>query len=216
MRTLFMSVLLAFLVLGSTGCASFMALATEDGLEQKISFNSDPPGVKLFLNGTRPLGETPFAKKIERSKDLFIIAKKEGFEDQQIHLTQHFNHWFWGNFVFGGLIGSAIDYGDGAVVQLDPTTYYINMLPRKSSLEQQRYYAKTRWVRNFLLVGYPHIQGDLVRGEGEYLSSVLAMLNVPAVEKAEALNRLKKISAESKGAVDFTEHVLADFSWSPL
>ncbi len=216
MQKLFMSAFLVFLAVGSTGCASFIALATDDGLEQKISFNSDPPGVTLFLNGTRPLGETPFAKKIERSKDLFVIAKKDGFEDKQIHLTQRFNHWFWGNVLFGGLIGSAVDYADGAVMQLDPTTYYINMLPRKVSLEQRQYYEKTRLVRNFLLIGYPHLQGDLVRGEGEYLSSLFAILNVSSLERTQVLDRLKQISAESEGAVDFAEHVFADFSWPQL
>jgi hypothetical protein len=217
MQKLFMSAFLAFLALGATGCASIVALATEDGLEQKISFNSDPSGVKLFLNGTKPLGETPFARKIERSEHLFIIAKKEGFEDQRIQLTQHFNHWFWGNILFGGLIiGSTVDYANDAVVQLDPTTYYITMMPKKASLEQRQQHEKTQWARNLMLVGYPHIQADLARGEGEYLTSVLAILNVRVWEREQALSRLKRISGESNGASDFAERVLKDYSWPHL
>jgi hypothetical protein len=212
MRKFFIPAFMAILALGSLGCASIVSLATEDGLEQKITFNSDPSGVKLFLNGTKPLGETPLARKIERSENQFVIAKKEGFEDQRILLTHHFNHWFWGNVIFGGLIGSTVDYADSAVVEIDPTTYYITMMPQKMSFEQRRQYVKTRGARNLLLVGYPYIQEDLARGEGEYLMSVLTMLKVRSGEKEQALNRLKKISVESKGAPEFAERVLIVFS----
>jgi len=210
------SVFLVVLALGVTGCASIVSLANEDGLDQKISFNSDPSGAKLFLNGTKPLGETPFARKIERSENAFVIAKKEGYEDQQIQLTHHFNHWFWGNILLGGLIGSTIDYADDAVIQLDPTTYYITMTPKQVSLEQQQHHEVIRRVRNLLMVGYPNIQGELARGEGEYLTSVLTALNVQNHEREQALGRLKKASEESIGAPDFAERILRDFNRTQL
>lgn len=90
------------------------------------------------------------------------------------------------------------------------------MTPKKASLEEKQQHAKTKWARNLMLVGYPHIQGDLTRGEGEYLSSVLAVLKVPAPQREQALDRLRKISAESKNAPDFAERVLKDFRWPQL
>jgi len=217
MRRILVPAFLVFLILGSVGCATIMSFSEEDdGLVQKITFSSDPSSVKLFLNGAKPLGETPLAIKIERSKDQFIIAKKEGFQEQRIPLRHHFNHWFWGNFLFGGPIGSTVDYVNDAVVQLDPTTYHITMTPIEMSSEQRQQHAKTRWVRNLILVGFSHIQGDLARGKGEYLSSVLAGLNVTDGQRERALDRLKKISVESKWAPEFAERVLKEFGWPLL
>jgi len=217
MQKQFMWIFLAVLALGSTGCASVVSLISEGGLDQEFAFTSDPPGAKLFLNGGVPLGETPLPSvKIERSKTAFVVIKKDGFEEQSIHLKHRFNYWFLGNFILGGLLGSTTDFADGAVVQLDPTTYHINMTPKKASLEQKQQLAKTWWARNLILVGYSHIQADLSRGEGEHLSSVLAMLNVPAGQREQALDQLRKLLAESKHAMDFAERVLKDFHWHHL
>lgn len=214
MQKFFMSVFWAVLAIGSVGCASVVSFVTEGGLDQELTFTSDPPGVKLFLNGGVPIGETPLTNvKVERSKTAFVVAKKEGFEEQSIHLKHHFNYWFFGNFIFGGLLGSTTDFGNGAVVQLDPTTYHVNMTPKKASLEQMQQHAKTKRARNLMLVGYPQIQADLARGTGEYLSSVLAVLHVTDGQREEAVDRLRKFSADSKSAPEFAEKVLVGFHW---
>jgi hypothetical protein len=212
MKRRFMWAFLAVLAMGPIGCASVVSLISEGGLDQEFSFTSDPPGAKLFLNGGVPLGETPLTSvKIERSKTAFIVVKKDGFEEQSIHLKHRFNYWFFGNFILGGLVGSTTDFADSAVVQLDPTTYHINMTPKQASLEQKQQLAKTWWARNLILVGYPHIQADLSRGEGEHLSSILAILNVPAGQREQALDQLRKLLAESRHAPDFARKVLEDF-----
>lgn len=213
----FMWAFLAALAMGPIGCASVVSLISEGGLDQEFAFTSDPPGAKLFLNGGVPLGETPLTKiKIERSKTAFIVVKKDGFEEQSIHLKHRFNYWFLGNFILGGLLGSTTDFADGAVVQLDPTTYHINMTPKQVSLEQKQQLAKTRWARNLIFVGYSHIQADLSRGEGEHLSSVLTILNVSAGQREQALDQLRKLSIESTNAPDFAERVLKEFDWPHL
>ncbi|UVT14776.1 MAG: hypothetical protein H8K04_13110 [Nitrospira sp.] len=217
MHNFLFSACLALLAIDLVGCASVVSLVSNGGLAQEFTFTSEPPGVKLFLNGGLPLGVTPVTDvKIERSSNAFVVAKKEGFEDQSIRLTHHFNYWFFGNFIIGGLFGSTTDFADGAVVQLDPTSYHVTMTPKQVSLEQMQQHAKTRWARNLLLVGYPHIQADLVRGNGEYLSSIFAMLKVPAEEREQALERLRKLSVESKHAPDFAERVLHAFHWPHL
>ena len=84
------STLVCSIVLGLfvTGCASVVSWISEGGLDQEMSFTSEPPGAQLFLNGGVPIGVTPLLKvKIERSKINFIVAKKEGFEDQSVLLT---------------------------------------------------------------------------------------------------------------------------------
>jgi hypothetical protein len=150
--------------------------------------------------------------KVARAKNTFIVVKMDGFEDQTIHIRDQFNYWFWGNIICCGLLGSTTDLADGATVKLDPATYHFNLNPKKASLEERQYLAKTRWMRNLMLVGYPHIQQDLAKGQGEYLSSVLSMLAVAENNRDQAIGRLRQLSEESQAAPDFAEKVLRDFA----
>lgn len=180
MRKVTASICVIVLGLFFSGCASVVSLVSEGGLDQGMTFTSEPPGAQILLLGATPLGTTPIPKvKVERAKNTFLVVKKDGFEDQTIHLRDHFNYWFWGNIICCGLLGSTTDVADGATVQLDPTTYHFNLNPKKASLEERQQLAKSRWMRNLMLVGYPQIQQDLARGHGEYLSSVLSMLAIP-------------------------------------
>jgi len=73
-----------------TGCASVVSTGNTGGLDQKIRITSDPPGAKVFLMGSVPLGETPLLDaKIERTNNTFLTLKKEGYEDQNLLLKRH-------------------------------------------------------------------------------------------------------------------------------
>jgi hypothetical protein len=208
------SALLSLTVLGLflPGCASVASLISEGGLDQEMTFTSEPPGAQVLLLGATPLGTTPIPKvKVARAKNTFIVVKMDGFEDQTIHIRDNFNYWFWGNIICCGLLGSTTDLADGATVRLDPTTYHFNLNPKKASLEERQHLAKTRWMRNLMLVGYPHIQQDLARGQGEYLSSVLSMLAVPENNSDQAIGRLRQLSEESQAAPEFAEKVIRDY-----
>jgi hypothetical protein len=209
------SALLSLTVLGLflPGCASVASLISEGGLDQEMTFTSEPSGAQVLLLGATPLGTTPIPKvKVARAKNTFVVVKLDGFEDQTIHIKDNFNYWFWGNIICCGLLGSTTDGLDGATVKLDPTTYHFNLNPKKASLEERQQLAKTRWMRNLMLVGYPHIQQDLAQGRGEYLLSVLSMLAVPEKNRNDALNRLRQISEESQAAPEFAEKVLKDYA----
>lgn len=208
------SALLCVTVLGLSliSCASVVSLISEGGLDQEMTFTSEPSGAQVLLLGATPLGTTPIPKvKVARAKNTFVVVKKDGYEDQTIIIREHFNYWFWGNIICCGLPGSTTDGLDDATVQLDPTTYHFNLNPKKASLEERQHLAKTRWMRNLMLVGYPHIQQDLAKGQGEYLSSVLSMLAVPENNRDQAIGRLRQLSEESQAAPDFAEKVLRDY-----
>jgi hypothetical protein len=207
--------LLCVTVLGLslTGCASVVSLISEGGLDQEMTFTSEPSGAQVLLLGATPLGTTPIPKvKVARAKNTFVVVKLDGFEDQTIHIKDNFNYWFWGNIICCGLLGSTTDGLDGATVKLDPTTYHFNLNPKMASLEERQQLAKTRWMRKLMLVGYPHIQQDLAQGQGEYLLSVLSMLAVPEKNRNDALNRLRQMSEESQAAPEFAEKVLKDYA----
>ncbi|HXT67261.1 MAG TPA: PEGA domain-containing protein [Nitrospiraceae bacterium] len=195
------------------GCASVASWVSEGGLDQDMTFTSEPSGAQVYLLGATPLGSTPISKvKIARAKNTFVIVKLIGFEDQTVQITDKFNYWFWGNIICCGLLGSTTDGVDGATVKLDPTTYHFNLNPTKASLEERQHLAKTRWMRNLMLVGYPHIQQNLAQGGGEYLSSILNMLAVPEDNRDYAIGRLRQLSAESQTAPEFAEKVLREYA----
>ena len=207
--------LLSLTVLGLflPGCASVVSLISEGGLDQEMTFTSEPSGAQVLLLGATPLGITPIPKvKVARAKNTFVIVKLEGFEAQTVQITDKFNNWFWGNIICCGLLGSTTDGVDGATVKLDPTTYHFNLNPTKASLEERQHLAKTRWMRNLMLVGYPHIQQDLAQGRGEYLSSILSMLAVPENNRDYVIGRLRQLSEESQAAPEFAEKVLMDYA----
>ena len=70
-----------------TGCASVVSLVSQGGLDQEVTITSDPPGAKVFLMGSIPLGESPLVDaKVERTKNTFLVLKREGYEDQNLLL----------------------------------------------------------------------------------------------------------------------------------
>ena len=75
-----------------TGCTKIVFTGGKEGLDQKITITSDPPGAQVFLMGSMPLGETPLLDvQIERTPNTFLILKKEGYEDQNLLLKHHYH-----------------------------------------------------------------------------------------------------------------------------
>ena len=75
-----------------TGCTKIVFTGGKEGLDQKITITSDPPGAQVFLMGSMPLGETPLLDvQIERAPHTFLILKKEGYEDHNLLLKHHYH-----------------------------------------------------------------------------------------------------------------------------
>lgn len=102
-----------------TGCATILG----GGNSQTISVNSDKPmkGKIAYADGT---GEqyftTPATLNVERrSKDIIVSSNENEF--QTTTQKSKMNNWFWGNIIFGGLIGSTTDMAGGAAWKYDET-----------------------------------------------------------------------------------------------
>lgn len=91
------------LAMVASGCATII-----DGSSQPLTFNSSPNGARIYVNGME-LGTTPLTMPVKRSKTTMILAKKNGYEDQQLVLQTKINSWFWGNILLG-LYSSTTDY----------------------------------------------------------------------------------------------------------
>ena len=90
------------------GCASIIS-----GKSQEVSFDSQPDGVTVDVNG-KVLGKTPFTVTIARKSDQSITFTKDGYKPTTMRLETSINGWFWGNIVIGGLLGSTTDGLSGA------------------------------------------------------------------------------------------------------
>lgn len=120
------SVLVASLVILSTGCASIV-----DGGPGKVSINSQPDGAKVLVMNSKGqqvvTGTTPTELRLDRGTGYFTKAKytvrieKEGYRPVEVKLEGKLNSWYLGNLLFGGLIGLLIvDPISGAMWHLEP------------------------------------------------------------------------------------------------
>lgn len=95
-----------------TGCATMVRGTTED-----LSVTSEPSGAKAELSDGQE-GITPCQFKCKRSRTLMVKITKDGYYDESVTVTPVIDS---GGFLLGGLV----DYGTGAVYQLQPNPVYV-------------------------------------------------------------------------------------------
>jgi hypothetical protein len=213
-----MRIRLSILVLAivSSGCATIF-----DGTSQPVTFNSSPNGARSYVNGME-IGTTPLTMPVKRSKTTMVLAKSNGYEDQQLVLQTKTNVLFWGNILF--LYGSTTDFASDAMIEYSPNMYYITLNPipllqsNNSGIAADRG-ARTRiehesirterQVRSYILRNHAYLVTDIFRGQGEYLSSLYDMLQLPA--SGETLKRFRSITARYKEPLSFAEVVLFQY-----
>ena len=102
-----------------SGCATILG----GGNQQTISLNSPTPmkGKMIYSDGSGMQHfTTPATLSVERkSKDITIDSKDGEFDKRTIKSSM--NPWFFGNIIFGGLLGSTTDMVGGAAWKYDET-----------------------------------------------------------------------------------------------
>ncbi|QNE40789.1 hypothetical protein F1C16_15060 [Hymenobacter sp. NBH84] len=114
--------LAATLALGS--CASIVSKS-----RYPVAINSVPVGADVTV--TNRAGKEVFAGKVPTAvmlksgagffkKEIYTLTfKKAGYDDRQMTLEANLNGWYFGNIVFGGLIGMLIvDPATGAMYRI--------------------------------------------------------------------------------------------------
>ena len=95
------------LATGLSGCATVI-----NGTKQDVTFQSDPPGSAVTINGV-PVGRTPVTLSLRRHSMVLVGVVAEGYEPVKFTLNQRRSSWVWGNMVFAGpaglVVGSFID-----------------------------------------------------------------------------------------------------------
>lgn len=117
----------------AVGCASIVSQSS-----YPVTFNSTPAGAQVevvnkkgvtVFSGTTPAtaslpsGSAYFSKESYTAK-----VQKDGYDPKQEMITTSINPWFWGNLLFGGIIGALIvDPLTGAMYEIDQQSYTTNL-----------------------------------------------------------------------------------------
>lgn len=128
----FATVALAALTLGA--CASIM-----HGSTQEVSIASAPTGARVLVDGV-DAGVTPFLADLKRKDKHVIRIEMEGYEPFELPLRRSTSGWVWGNLVFGGLPGLAIDAITGGLYKLEPTQVSASLAAKGVSMANGRDY----------------------------------------------------------------------------
>jgi len=196
-------VYLAVLSLGICGCASIMS-----GRFQEMSFQSNPDGATVTISG-KVIGKTPLTTTLKKDSGQSLVFTRDGYKPLSMRLDTRLDSWFWGNIVLGGVIGSSTDGITGAVHEYSPSQYMVTLQAEGTTAVESKVSEPARQkAKEFIVMGYKDIIGDLRKGEGQYLTSLLGMLNVPTEGKDDAIKKIKGLSEAYNSIPEFADHVI--------
>jgi hypothetical protein len=131
MKLIHLGLLTAMLSL--TGCASIVSKS-----KWPVSFKSDPPGAQVTVTDESGKnvrhGVTPTTMKLAsgggyfRAQNYQVDMKLDGYKEDKGVIQTDLNGWYFGNVVFGGLVGLlAVDPATGAMWSL-PNEYSVKLM----------------------------------------------------------------------------------------
>jgi len=107
------------------------------------------------------LGTTPLLATIKRGAEQVVVFSKEGFETLSMQLHSGMNNWFWGNILFGGVLGSTTDSATGASREYSPSEYLVTLQPKgTSSVEAASALSKPQKIREFIVMNDSDLRID--------------------------------------------------------
>ncbi|MDX6770100.1 MAG: PEGA domain-containing protein [Elusimicrobiota bacterium] len=189
-----------------SGCASIVS-----GSTQTVTFQSHPEGASVTVDGT-PLGKTPLSMTLKKGKYKSVTFEKDGYKRLVMPMGSRMDGWFWGNILIGGLLGSTTDGVSGAAHEYSPGQYMVSLEPLNASRMESDVNKDARQkAREFLIIGYRNLIGDIAKGKGEYLQSAYGVLGVPKEEQGEALKKLRALSEAYADIPEFVDRAIALF-----
>ncbi|MFQ5728843.1 MAG: PEGA domain-containing protein [Waddliaceae bacterium] len=186
------------------GCATIMG-----GTSQDVTFNSNPEGAKVTLDG-KVLGKTPLTISLSsKKKGQSLDFEKEGHKKLSMKMGTKTNGMFWGNIIFGGLIGSTTDGLSGAIYQYSPDQYMVTLEPSGTgSLDGTVSKTLAQKTKDFIVIGHDNIIVDLSRGNGPHLASLLRILDIPENMRSEVISNMLTLSSTHTDVPEFADEVV--------
>ena len=115
-----------FLVLFALNCFLTNCATIIHGSRQNIIILSVPKVANLEIDGTSA-GQTPYVARLTRRNTHSVKIQLDGYTPYEITLQRKLNGWFFGNIIFGGIIGIAVDVSTGAMFGLSPKDVYAEL-----------------------------------------------------------------------------------------
>lgn len=119
------SILSAFAL---SACASIM-----HGTSQEVGISSTPTSASVSIDNVTK-GQTPFVAKLSRKDNHVIHIAADGFQPADLTLTRSVSGWVWGNLLFGGVIGLAVDAITGGLYKLTPDQLSATLAKQSASI----------------------------------------------------------------------------------
>ena len=116
-------------------CATIM-----HGTTQNVGLSSTPTNARVTVDN-KPLGNTPVIAKLTRKDNHIVRFELDGYKPFEATLTRGTSGWVWGNLVFGGLIGLAVDAMSGGLYKLTPNQIAGTMVEQTSGLTTDGLYV---------------------------------------------------------------------------
>ena len=111
-----------------SACASIM-----HGTSQDVGISSMPTSASVTVDNMDK-GQTPFVAKLSRKDNHIVHIAADGYQPADLTLTRSTSGWVWGNLVFGGLIGLAVDAITGGLYKLTPNQLNATLAKQSSSV----------------------------------------------------------------------------------
>lgn len=120
------------LCLSMTGCATIIT-----GKHEKVKVTSNPPGATVRTDSGEII-KTPGNFTLERNEDHVLVAEYPGAESQQKNVKHGVQGWFFGNIIFGGIIGGVVDIVSGSCDHLSPKEVHFDFTESGQALASKR------------------------------------------------------------------------------
>lgn len=89
------------------------------GSSQDLGISSSPTDATVSVDN-QDKGKTPMVAKLSRKDNHIVKIQMAGYQPFEATVTRKVSGWVWGNIVFGGLIGLAVDAISGGLYALSP------------------------------------------------------------------------------------------------
>jgi len=96
------------------------------GTTQQVGIGSSPSGANVAINN-QSFGKTPTIADLKRGENHIVKIQMAGYAPYETTITKSVSGWVWGNIVFGGLIGLAVDGISGGIYKLTPEQIQANL-----------------------------------------------------------------------------------------
>ncbi len=97
-----------------TGCATIM-----HGTRQSVGIASNPSSASVWIDKSY-VGNTPMIAEMSRKDNHIVRIELEGYQPYEATFSRQLSGWVFGNVIFGGVIGLAVDAISGGLYMLTP------------------------------------------------------------------------------------------------